>query len=231
MTSGASLEVTPSKPGLLLDLRGIRKSFGGVDVLHGVDFDLGRGEIHALVGHNGAGKSTLMKVIAGVFNDYTGSVRVDGREIVLHAPRDASENNIAIIYQDFALVPDLSVADNIGLGREPLRFGGLLLSHRKLREQSAAEATEFGIDLPFDQPVRRLGVAGKQMTEIAKALAKRARILIMDEPTARLAPGERAQLFQIMRRLAASGVGIIYISHFLDEVKEIADRVTILATG
>jgi ABC-type sugar transport system ATPase subunit len=216
---------------LLLELRGIRKSFGPIEVLRGIDFTLRSGETHAVVGHNGAGKSTLMKIIAGVLSEYGGDVSVNGARVVLHSPKSASDNNIAIIHQDFALVPDLSVAANIGLGREPRRLGGLVISHGKLRDQSESELLEFGIDLPLDKPVRHLGVAGKQMTEIAKALAKRARILIMDEPTARLAPDERTRLFAIMKRLASTGVGIIYVSHFLDEVKQVADRVTVLRDG
>ncbi|MDR3475715.1 MAG: sugar ABC transporter ATP-binding protein [Devosia sp.] len=215
----------------LLELRNIRKAFSSVEVLRGVDFDLGHGEIHALIGHNGAGKSTLIKVIAGFFPDYSGSVTMCGKPIELHSPHQAADNNIAVIYQDFALVPEFTVAENIALGREPRNLCGFLLPHRQLRERTEAEIGEFQLDIPLDAKVRCLGVAGKQMTEIAKALARRARVLIMDEPTARLAPGERARLFDIMKRLAASGVGIIYISHFLDEVKDVADRVTVLRDG
>jgi ribose transport system ATP-binding protein len=216
---------------LLLDMREIRKSFASGEVLHGVDFRLGRGEIHAVVGHNGAGKSTLMKILAGVHADFDGRIAIDGKEAQLRSPRDAAGHNIAAIYQDFALVPDLSVAANIALGREPQALGGLLIDHGAMRRRSAVEAREFGIDLPMDVPVRELGVAGKQMTEIVRALAKRAHILIMDEPTARLAPHEREHLFQIMQRLARGGVGIIYISHFLEEVEQVADRVTVLRDG
>jgi ABC-type sugar transport system ATPase subunit len=216
---------------LLLDMRGIRKSFASGEVLHGVDFTLKAGEIHAVVGHNGAGKSTLMKVIAGLYPDATGDIVINGAPVRLRSPREAAENAIAIIYQDFALVPELSVAANIALGREPRSLGGLIVSHGRMRAQSAREAAEFGLDLPLDRPVRELGVAGKQMTEIVRALAKHARILIMDEPTARLAPHERERLFAIMRRLAASGVGIIYISHFLEEIGQIANRITVLRDG
>ena len=215
----------------LLEMREIRKSFASGEVLHGVDFRLGHGEIHAVVGHNGAGKSTLMKIIAGVYSDFSGGIAIDGRAVQLRSPREAAAHNIAVIYQDFALVPDLSVAANIALGREPRRLGGMLIAHAEMRKRSAEEAREFGIELPMDLPVRRLGVAGKQMTEIVRALAKRARILIMDEPTARLAPHEREHLFDIMKRLARSGVGIIYISHFLEEIDQVADRVTVLRDG
>lgn len=215
----------------LLELRNIRKSFSSVEVLKGVDFDLRRGEIHALIGHNGAGKSTLIKVVSGLYPDYSGSISVNGKPAELRTPHAAADNQIAVIYQDFALVPEFTVAENIALGREPVRCGGFLLPHGDLRRRSECEIAEFELDLPLDTPVRRLGVAGKQMTEIAKALARRARVLIMDEPTARLAPHERTRLFEIMRQLAASGVGIIYISHFLDEIKEVTDRVTVLRDG
>ncbi len=223
--------VDPAAPPLLLDMRGIRKSFASSEVLHGIDFQLRAGEVHAVVGHNGAGKSTLMKIIAGVYPDAQEAIAINGNTVQIRSPRDAAANNIAIIYQDFALVPDLSVAANIALGREPRHFGGLLVSHRRMRKQSEQEAAEFGIELPMDSPVRDLGVAGKQLTEIVRALAKRARILIMDEPTARLVPNEREHLFATIRRLAGTGAGIIYISHFLEEIEQVADRVTVLRDG
>lgn len=226
---GSSADIHREK--LLLELRNIRKSFSSVEVLKGVDFDLRRGEIHALIGHNGAGKSTLIKVISGLYPDYSGTVSVNGKTVELRTPHVAADNQIAVIYQDFALVPEFTVAENIALGREPTRLSGFLLPHGEMRHRSECEIAEFELDLPLDTPVRRLGVAGKQMTEIAKALARRARVLIMDEPTARLAPNERARLFDIMRQLAASGVGIVYISHFLDEIREVTDRVTVLRDG
>jgi ABC-type sugar transport system ATPase subunit len=215
----------------LLEMRGVRKSFASGEVLHGVDFTLRASEIHAIVGHNGAGKSTLIKIIAGLYPDAEGDIAIRGAPIHLRSPREAAANAIAIIYQDFALVPDLSVAANIALGREPRTVRGLLISHGKMRVQSAREAAEFGLNLPLDTPVRDLGVAGKQMTEIARALAKHPRILMMDEPPARLAPHERERLFDTMRRLAVSCVGIIYISHFLEEIEQIADRITALRDG
>jgi ABC-type sugar transport system ATPase subunit len=216
---------------VLLEMKDIRKSFASGEVLHGIDFHLKAGEVHAVIGHNGAGKSTLIKIIAGLYPDAGGLIAINGTPVHLRSPRDATANAIAIIYQDFALVPDLSVAANIALGREPRKLGGLLISHRQMRAQSEREAAEFGIDLPMDTPIRQLGVAGKQMTEIVRALAKHARILVMDEPTARLAPHEREHLFSIIRRLAASGVGLIYISHFLEEIEQVADRVTVLRDG
>lgn len=210
---------------------GIRKAFAGIEVLHGVDLEVAPGEIHGLVGHNGAGKSTLMRVLAGVYADYEGSVRLAGSELRLHTPKQALAYGIAVVHQDFSLVPDLDVAHNIALGREPTRAGGLIVDHRALVRRSAAEAAEFGLRLPMRAPVRSLGVAAQQQTEIVRALAREARVLILDEPTARLAPRERRQLFDTMRDLAARDMCIIYISHFLDEVAEVTDNVTVLRDG
>ncbi|MCX5515383.1 sugar ABC transporter ATP-binding protein [Kaistia algarum] len=217
---------------MLLEMQQIRKSFGAGPVLHGVDFQLVRGQIHALVGHNGAGKSTLMKTLGGNFADYDGRILIEGEEVTLHAPKQALEKGVAMIYQDFSLIPDLSVADNIGLGRDPRgRLPGLI-SHSALRKRSAEEAAALGIKLPMDTPVRQLGVAEQQMTEIVRACSRNARILVMDEPTARLAPAEREQLFSVMRRMAETrGVGIIYISHFLEEIRQVADVVTVMRDG
>ncbi|MCB8883603.1 sugar ABC transporter ATP-binding protein [Acidisoma cellulosilytica] len=217
---------------MLLEMRDIRKSFTAGPVLHGVDFSVEAGEIHALIGHNGAGKSTLMKTLAGNFADYSGQIVIEGRDCVLHTPAEALGQGVAIIYQDFALVPDLSVAANIALGREPKGAFPGLMPHRALRTRSAREAALLGIDLPMDTPIRRLGVAAQQLTEIVRACSQDVRILVMDEPTARLAPAERAHLFAVMRRMGRErGVGIIYISHFLDEVRDIADRVTVMRDG
>lgn len=217
---------------MLLEMRNIRKSFSGVQVLRGVDFSLQPGEIHALVGHNGAGKSTLMKTLGGNFSDYEGDIRLAGESIRLPTPRDALERGIAIIYQDFSLVPELSVADNIALGREPRgRLPGTL-AHGRMRERSRREAESLGISLPMSTPVRRLGVGAQQLTEIVRACSKDVRILVMDEPTARLAPAERELLFATMRRMAKERqVGIVYISHFLEEVCRLSDRITIMRDG
>ncbi|WP_162931656.1 MULTISPECIES: sugar ABC transporter ATP-binding protein [unclassified Mesorhizobium] len=217
---------------MLLEMRNIRKSFSGVQVLRGVDFSLEPGEIHALVGHNGAGKSTLMKVLGGNYADYTGDIRLAGEDIRLGAPRDALQRGIAIIYQDFSLVPELSVAENIALGREPRGLVSGTIAYKQLRERSELEAKQLGIALPMDMPVRRLGVGAQQLTEIVRACSQDVRILVMDEPTARLAPAERELLFSTMRRMAAEKkVGIVYISHFLDEVCRLSDRITVMRDG
>lgn len=217
---------------MLLEMQGIRKSFSSVQVLRGVDFSLKAGEIHALVGHNGAGKSTLMKVLGGNYADYEGEISIGGTSVRFAAPRDALACGVAIIYQDFSLIPELSVAENIALGREPRgRIAGTI-DYRQLKARSRAEAEALGIILPMEVPVRRLGVGAQQLTEIVRACSQDVRILVMDEPTARLAPAERAVLFATMRRMASEkGVGIVYISHFLDEVCDLSDRVTVMRDG
>lgn len=213
----------------MLRMKAIRKSFSGNEVLHGVDLTVAPGQIHGLVGHNGAGKSTLVKVLGGSYPDYGGTVEVDGEQQEMRSPADALTAGVAIIYQDFALIPDLDVAHNLALGREPGRRG--LVAHGELRRRSAREAERFGIRLRTDALVRELGVADQQLTEIVRALARDVRYLVMDEPTARLAPAERAKLFEIVRSLAQQGVGVVYISHFLDEVVDVCDVVTVMRDG
>ncbi|MBO9136870.1 sugar ABC transporter ATP-binding protein [Rhizobium sp. B230/85] len=217
---------------MLLEMHDIRKSFSSVQVLRGVDFSLKAGEIHALVGHNGAGKSTLMKILGGNYADYEGDIRVAGEAVRWTTPADALKRGVAIIYQDFSLIPDLSVAENIALGREPRGKLGGTIDYAALRKRSRREADGLGISLPMDVAVRRLGVGAQQLTEIVRACSQDLRILVMDEPTARLAPAERELLFKTMRRMANERqVGIIYISHFLDEVCSLADRITVMRDG
>ncbi|WP_233807213.1 sugar ABC transporter ATP-binding protein [Paraburkholderia sp. HP33-1] len=215
----------------LLQMRQIRKAFGGIEVLHGVDFDLHAGEVHALVGHNGAGKSTLMKVLAGLYDDYQGQVSINGQICSLASPDASLAAGIAVIHQEFALVPQFTAAENFALGHEPARARGLMVDRARMCAEAEALLDKLGFDLPCDVPVGRLSVAHQQLTEVAKAMSRRARILIMDEPTARLAPAEREALFRSMRRLQESGVGIVYISHFLEEVLQVSDRVTVLRDG
>lgn len=211
-------------------MRGITKDFASGRVLHGVDFEVFGGEVHALVGQNGAGKSTLIKILGGVFEAYGGIVEIGGRPARLHDPRQAFEAGVAVIYQELDLVPDLTVAENMMLGREPRAAAR---SYRRGRVVAAARAVldEIGFDLPLHEPVRTIGVARQQLTVIAKALARRARILVMDEPTARLSARERDKLFAIIAELRRRGVAIVYISHFLEEVFAVAQRVTVLRDG
>jgi len=216
---------------MLLQMRDIVKNFNAIKILKSVSFSLESGQIHAVVGHNGAGKSTLMKVLGGLYPDYGGHIEIAGQRVHLNSPAVAQACGIAAIYQDFSLVPTLSVAANIALGREPKSRMPLWLDHGALRARSLREAELLGVDLPMDVLVRDLGVATQQMTEIVRALSQNARILIMDEPTARLAPAERAHLFAVMRRMTREGMGIIYISHFLEEVIDLADHITVLRDG
>ena len=217
---------------MLLDMKNIRKSFGPIEILHGVNFNVQRGEIHALVGHNGAGKSTLMKVLGGNFEDYEGEISIEGKSLSVHSPGEAIDEGIAMIYQDFSLVPEMTVAENIALGREPDGSLPGTVDHAEIDRRSAREAKELAIDLPMHVPIKKLGVASQQLTEIVRACSRNVRVLVMDEPTARLAPTERKHLFNVMRNMAQErGVGIVYISHFLDEVIEVSDRVTVLRDG
>jgi ABC-type sugar transport system ATPase subunit len=215
----------------LLEMTGICKDFAGGRVLHDIDFKLEAGEVHALVGANGAGKSTLMKILAGVYPDYRGRVRLRGEELRMRDPRIALRRGVAVIYQEFTLVPDLTVAENIALGREDTVTSAVGFSRRALTQRSADEARALDIDLPMDARVAQLGVAEQQMTEIVKAVGRDASVLVMDEPTARLSSNERDRLFTIIRRLSELGVGIVYVSHFLEEIFSVASRVTVLRDG
>jgi ABC-type sugar transport system ATPase subunit len=219
-------------PHPLLSLRGVTKRFGGVVALAGVDFDLRAGEIHALLGENGAGKSTLIKVLGGIVRPDAGAIELDGGSVEVRDAAEADRLGIRLIHQELSLSPNLSVAENILLGREPTRLG-VLIDRRRL--VAAAEALVAELDMPEIGPVRApvgsLSVARRQMVEIARALAVRARILVLDEPTASLSQHEAETLLARLRRLRAQGVGIIYISHRLEEIRRLADRITILRDG
>ncbi|MFD8004073.1 sugar ABC transporter ATP-binding protein [Streptomyces mirabilis] len=213
----------------LLRIEGIRKTFPGVVALDSVDFDLRRGEVHVLLGENGAGKSTLIKMLSGAYQPDSGRVLVDGEEVRVHGAQDSERLGIATIYQEFNLVPDLTVAENIFLGRQPRRYG---LIDRKRMEAEAAELLErVGVSVSPRARVRELGIARLQMVEIAKALSLNARVLIMDEPTAVLTSEEVEKLFSIVRRLREDGVGIVFITHHLEEIAALGDRVTVIRDG
>lgn len=221
----------PVAPGTeVVRMTGIGKSFPGVMALRGARFDLRAGEVHALMGENGAGKSTLMKILAGIYRPDAGAITVGGVEARLDGPRAAQAQGIGIIHQELALMNDLTVAQNIFIGREPRRSFGRL-DEAALNAQ--AEAIFAGMNLHMDPrtEVRRLSVARQQMVEIAKALSFRSRILIMDEPTAALNEHETAELHRIIRGLTAEGVGVVYISHKMDEIRRISDRVTVMRDG
>ncbi len=214
----------------LVAMTGIVKHFGGVQALRGVDFDLRAGEIHALLGENGAGKSTLINILSGVQKPDEGSIAIDGLPARFANPREAQIAGIATVFQELDLVPGLDVAANLFLGRELVYPGDIIDVSRMRREaRERLEAIEVSIDV--EQRVGDLSIGHRQIVTIVKALSYATRVLIMDEPTAALTTGEVERLFAIMRKLSASGVGIIYISHRLEEVPQVADRVTVMRDG
>ena len=220
---------TPATP--LLSVRAIEKSFPGVRALSGVSFEAARGEVHALLGENGAGKSTLIKIVSGVFQPDRGEVLVDGKPVDLARPDDARRAGIATIYQELLLFPELSVAENIFMGHAP-RAGLGRIDWQAMHKKTNALLASLEIhDLQADRVVGSLSVGNRQRVEILRALSQDARILIMDEPTAALTEYDVKRLFDIVRKLKARGVAVIYISHRLDEIFAIADRVTVLRDG
>jgi len=215
----------------LLEMKNITKTFPGVKALDGVTVDLNQGEIHALVGENGAGKSTLIKILAGVYPhpEYGGEIMLDGVERRFGNVRDSETTGVAVIYQEMSLVKDLGVAENIFLGRAPRRLG--VINWEELFSRAQKLLDELHLQIDPRTPVRNLGIGQQQLVEIAKALSQNARILVLDEPTAALTDAEVETLFGILNGLRARGVGMIYISHKLDEVFRISDRITVLRDG
>ena len=213
----------------LLLARQVSKIFPGVRALDGVDFELRRGEIHALMGENGAGKSTLIKVLTGVYPRDGGTITLAGREIEARSPLHAQQLGISTVYQEVNLVPGLSVAENIYLGRQPMRFGKVRWLEMNRRAREAMGRLELAIDVK--RPVDSYSIAIQQMVAIARALDFSAQVLVLDEPTSSLDANEVGQLFAVMRRLAGRGLGIIFVTHFLDQVYEVSDRITVLRNG
>jgi len=211
-------------------MRHIRKSFPGLVALDDVDFDLRKSEVHVLLGENGAGKSTLVKILGGAYQKDAGEITLDDRKVEIKNPRHAHQAGIAFIHQEFNLIPHLSVGENILLGREPMKIGAIIDQTAIFREAEKA-LRGLGVDIDVRQPIYELSVAQQQIVEVAKALSLEARILIMDEPTSALTEHESQSLFVTIRKLKQRGVGIIYISHRLDELFEIGDRVTVLRDG
>ena len=213
----------------LLEMRGIRKAFAGTVALAGVDLDLAGGEVHVLAGENGAGKSTLIKILAGVYAADAGQIRVAGQQVRLRTPHEAARHGIAAIHQEMSLVGPMSVADNIFLGRELTTAGWT--RPRQQRHQAAALLGQLGLEIAPELPVESYPIAVQQQVEIAKALTFAARILIMDEPTSALSEPEVERLFALIETLKARGCGILYISHKMEEIYRVADRITVLRDG
>jgi rhamnose transport system ATP-binding protein len=214
----------------ILELKGIRKSFSGVEVLHDVSFALRQGEVHALLGENGAGKSTLVKIITGVHQPDAGEILLNGEPVHFNDARESRQAGIAAIYQELSLFPDLDVAENIFVGRQPVT-AGRRVDWRKLYAEAGKLLESLGVKLDLKQKARTLSIAQQQMVEIARAFSIHARILIMDEPTSSLTLHEVDDLFRLVRRLRAEGTAIIFISHRLEELFTLADRVTVLRDG
>jgi rhamnose transport system ATP-binding protein len=214
----------------VLALKDVSKSFGAVRALQDVSLRLFAGEAHALAGENGAGKSTLIKTLAGVHRPHSGAVLLDGKSVTFHGPADARDAGIAVIYQEPTLFPDLSIAENIFMGRQPKRSLSRI-DRKAVRETTLALMKRLDVDLDPDRPARGLSIADQQIVEIAKALSFDARVLIMDEPTAALTGSETARLFAVVRTLLREGAAVLFISHRLEEIFELCGRVTTLRDG
>jgi ribose transport system ATP-binding protein len=226
------LEQLDNSQAELIRLDGICKSFPGVRALHNVHLDVRKGEVHALLGENGAGKSTLVKILSGAYTRDAGEIFWEGKKVEIPDPHVAQLMGIGIIYQEFNLVPQLSIAENVWLGRQPMRNASLgLVDWKESNRRTKLLLAELNLDLDPRRPVAGLGVAQQQMVEIAKALSLDAKLLIMDEPTSALAETEIHQLFGLINQLKKRGVSVIFISHHLDEVFEICDRGTVLRDG
>lgn len=213
----------------LLDIRGVSKRFGATRALTDVNFQLRHGEVHALMGENGAGKSTLMKILSGNYQPDTGEILIDGSPALMTDPRAAMRAGVAIIHQELNTVPEMTVAENLAIGHEPGRFG--ILDRKKMQADAAAKLARVGSDIDPNTPIGRLSVGRQQVVEIARAVAEDAKILVLDEPTASLSKTESDALFGLIRTMREQGMGLIYISHRMEEVWELADRVTVLRDG
>ena len=221
------MEMQPSPA--LLEVRALSKSFPGVRALSSVELTVRRGEVHALMGENGAGKSTLIEVLTGVYRRDAGSIHLDGAPVEARSTKQAESMGISTVYQEVNLIPHLSVAENICLGRQPTRFGFINWKESSARARKALARVDLDIDVT--RPVISYSIAVQQMTAIARALDVSAKLLILDEPTSSLDEKEVGELFAVLRKLRAQGLGIVLVTHFLDQVYEISDRITVLRDG
>jgi rhamnose transport system ATP-binding protein len=228
---GAERAATVAEAPAIFRLQNVTKRFGGVTAVEDVDFDLGAGEVHALVGENGAGKSTLMKVVHGLYTPDEGTLEVDGEAVEFSSPRDAEAAGIAMIPQELDLFPELSVTENLFVGRHRPRTRWGTLDRAAMRAQARERLRSLGVDLDVTSDVKGLSAANQQIVAIARALVGEAKAVVMDEPTASLTEREVQQLFRIISDLTSGGVGVVYISHRLDEIFTISDRITVLRDG
>lgn len=213
----------------ILSMQGICKSFNNVKVLNNVNFDIKHGEVHALVGENGAGKSTLMKILTGVYKMDQGKILLNGKEVLIDNPKKAKEIGISIVHQELSLISSLSVMENIFLGYEPIKNG--FIDYNEMKKNTIDILKKLDVDLKPEILINSLNVANKQLVEISKALSQNPKILVFDEPTSSLSQNEIRKLFSVIQKLKSSGVAIIYISHHMDEIFEISDRITVLRDG
>ena len=216
---------------VVLTMRDISKTFPGVKALQHVDFTLRKGEIHALMGENGAGKSTLIKVLTGVHEFENGEIRLDGKDgpIINKSPQDAQNNGISTVYQEVNLCPNLTVAENLFIGREPKKLG--MIDWHTMNKKSTALLKSLSIDARATDKLEECSIAKQQMIAIARAVDMKCQVLILDEPTSSLDDEEVEKLFVLMRKLKDQGVGIIFVTHFLEQVYEVCDRITVLRNG
>ncbi|MGN1478811.1 MAG: sugar ABC transporter ATP-binding protein [Acutalibacteraceae bacterium] len=217
------------EPNEVLSMKGIVKTFPGVKALTDVDFTLRKGEIHALMGENGAGKSTLIKVLTGVYDKDDGEIKMEGRSIVNHSPQDAQKNGISTVYQEVNLCPNLTVAENLFIGREPRKLG--LIDWKTMNKKSNELLKSLDINIPATRQLSDCSLAIQQMIAIARAVDMDCKVLILDEPTSSLDDEEVAKLFTLMRKLRDKSVGIVFVTHFLEQVYEVCDRITVLRNG
>ena len=214
---------------IILQMKGIDKTFPGVHALDHVDFEVRKGEVHALMGENGAGKSTLMKVLTGIYTKDSGTITYEGREVSFANPREAQKAGIVIVHQELNMMGHLTVAQNIFIGREPRK--GILIDDARMNAEARKLFAQLGIEIDPRETMSHLTVAKQQMCEIAKAISHEAKVIIFDEPTAALTDTEIEQLFKIIRDLRERQYGIVYISHRMDEIKRITDRVSVMRDG
>ena len=214
---------------IVLDMKNVSKTFPGVKALQHVDFKLRKGEIHALMGENGAGKSTLIKVLTGVHDFESGEIIMSGASIINKSPQDAQSHGISTVYQEVNLCPNLSVAENLFIGREPRKFG--FIDWKTMKSKATELLKDLDIDANASDKLEECSIAKQQMIAIARAVDMKCQVLILDEPTSSLDDEEVEKLFVLMRRLKSEGVGIIFVTHFLEQVYAVCDRITVLRNG